>query len=147
MSQIDEFLSQVYSDFEGLFPRIKQGYRSYISFFEESTGLIDIEAFKFKDDALAAFKNYKALHEKQSGCQLKVLYTDGGGEYMGEFDNYLKENGITHEVTAFYSPEQNGKVERVNRTIIGSVRAILAQQRLSKLLWAEIVKAVVYLRN
>ena len=46
---------------------------------------------------------------------------------MGEFDDYLKENGIFHEVTASYSLEQNRKVERVNRTIMELGRAIFAQ--------------------
>ena len=68
MSRSTEFLGRVHSDLEGPFPRTRQGYRYYISFLEESTGLIDIEALKFKDDALAAFKNYKALREKQSCC-------------------------------------------------------------------------------
>ncbi len=45
---------------------------------------------------------------------------------MGEFDDCLKENGISHEVTAPYSPEQNGKTERVHCTIMGFVQAILA---------------------
>ena len=51
---------------------------------------------------------------------------------MGEFNNYLKENGITHKVTASYSPEQNKKAERVKHTIMGPVQAILAQQKLPK---------------
>ena len=124
MSRTTGFLGRVNSGLKGPFPRTRQGYRYYISFLEESTGLIDIEPLKFKDDALAAFKNY--LREKQSGCQLKFLHIDGRGEYMGEFDDYLKEGGIIHEVIAPYSPEQNGKAERVNRTIMGPVRAILA---------------------
>lgn len=82
-----------------------QDYWYYISFLEGNTGLIDVEPFKFKDDALPTFKNYKALCEKQSDCQLKVFHTDRGGEYMREFDDYLKENGITNEVTTPYSPE------------------------------------------
>ena len=147
MSQSTEFLGWVHSDLEEPFPRTRQGYRYYISFLEESTGLIDIESLKYKDNALAAFKDYKALREKQSGCQLKVLHTDGSGEYMGEFDDYLKENGITHKVTVPYSPEQNGKAERVNHIIMGPVRTILAQQKPPKSLWAEIAKAVVYLQN
>ena len=89
-----------------------------------------MEPLKFKDDVLPTFKNYKALREKQSGYQLKVLHTDRGGEYMGEFDDYLQENGITYEVTAPYSPEQNGKAERVNRTIMCPIWAIFAQQKL-----------------
>lgn len=51
-----------------------------ISFFEESTGLVDIEPLKLKDDALTAFKSYKALREKQSDVHLKVLHTHRGGK-------------------------------------------------------------------
>ena len=101
-------------------------------FLEESTRLIDVDLFKFKDDVLSIFKNYKALRKKQSGCQLKVLHINRGDEYMGEFEDYLKENGIIHKITASYSPEQSRRAERVNRTIMGSARAILAQQKLLK---------------
>ena len=87
---------------------------------------MDIEALKFKNDVFAAFKNYRALHKKQSGCQLNVFHTDGGEEYMREYNEYFKENSIIHNVTALYSPKQNGKAERVNSTIMGPVWAILA---------------------
>lgn len=40
---------------------------------------------------------------------------------MREFDNYLKKTGIIHEITASYSPKQNGKAEKVNRTIMGLI--------------------------
>lgn len=94
---------------------------------EESIDLIDIELLKFKDDGVVAFKNFRALCEKQSDCQLKIFHIDGEWEYMEGFDNYFKENDINHEVTAVYSPEQNDKAERINRTIQGLDRAILAQ--------------------
>ncbi len=123
---MNEFLDRVDSDLEELLPRIRQGYRYYISFLEERTGLIDIKPINFKDDAVAAFKNYKALLEKQSGCQLKIFHTNGEGEYMGEFDDCLKENGINHEVTALYLTKQNGKADRVNCTIMGFVWALVA---------------------
>ena len=147
MFKSSEFLGRIHSDLEGPFPRTRQGYWYYISFLEKNTGLLDVKPLKFKDNALTALKNYKALQEKQSGRQLKVLHTDKRGEYMGEFDDYLKEIDIIHKITAPYLPEQNRKAERVYRTIMGPVRAILAQQKLPKSLWAEIAKAVVYLRN
>ncbi len=113
ISQVNKFLGRVNSDLERHFPRTRQGYRYYISSLEKNIGLIEIEPLKFKDDALAAMKNYKALREKQSGCQLKILYTDGGGEYMREFDDCLKGNDMSHDVTALYSPEQNRKEKGV----------------------------------
>ena len=45
---------------------------------------------------------------------------------MGEFDDYFKENSITHEVTAPYLPEQNGKVKKANQIIMGPIKAIFA---------------------
>ncbi len=109
MFKLYEFLSRVHNDLEGSFACTRHGYRYYISFLEESKGLIDIEPLKFKDDVLAAFKNYKALLAKQSGCQLKIIHSDRGGEYMGKFNDCFKKNSISYEATALYLPEQNRK--------------------------------------
>lgn len=59
-----KFLSWVHSNLERIFPWIRQGYWYYIFFLKESTSFINIEPFKFKDNALTAFKNCKALKEK-----------------------------------------------------------------------------------
>lgn len=66
-----------------------------------------MESFKFKDDSLTKYKNYRALCEMQSGCQLKLLHIEGERKYMREFNDYIKENSITYEVTAIYLYEQN----------------------------------------
>lgn len=34
----------------------------------------------------------------------RFFYTDGRGEYIREFNNYLKENDIAYEITTFYLP-------------------------------------------
>nr|GFA00891.1 zinc finger, CCHC-type [Tanacetum cinerariifolium] len=48
-----------------------------------------------------------------------MLRTDRGGEFTSnEFNQFCKENGIARQLTAPYSPQQNGVVERRNRTII-----------------------------
>lgn len=66
---------------------------------------------------------------------------------MGEFDDYLKENNITHKIITRYLPEQNGKSERVNRTIMDLIWAIFTQQKLFQSLQTQIIKIVVYLQN
>ena len=64
MFQSIEFFVWVYSNLEKLFLQIMQGYRYYIFLLEEYIKLINVEIFKYKDNALAIFKNYKALCKK-----------------------------------------------------------------------------------
>ena len=56
--------------------------------------------------------------ERCTGWKLKVLRSDNGGEYKsGEFDQYLKSEGIRHELTVPKSPQQNRVAEHLNRTL------------------------------
>jgi len=55
---------------------------------------------------------------------LKTLRIDHGGEYVGgEFEAFLKKNDIRHQLTARYTPQQNGVAERKNRTIMQLLEA------------------------
>jgi transposase InsO family protein len=47
----------------------------------------------------------------------------------------MDENGITLEVTAPYTPEQNGLAERTNRTVIETLRSLVIQSKLPERLW------------
>lgn len=62
-------------------------------------------------------------------------------------DKYLESRGIQRETTAPYTPEQNGKAERDNRTIIESARTMLLAKRLPLTLWAEAASTAVYIMN
>ena len=64
-----------------------------------------------------------------------------------EFKSYLKKEGITHQLTVPKTPEQNGVAERMNRTLVESVRSMLADAKLPHKFWAESLSTAVYLRN
>jgi hypothetical protein len=51
------------------------------------------------------------------------------------------------EFTAPYSPEQNGVAERLNRTILERLIAVLAAKNVSKILWPYITESIVYIKN
>ncbi len=61
--------------------------------------------------------------------------------------NYLKQKGIKHELTIPYTPEQNGKAERFNRTLIEGIRCLLHQSQLSVKWWGEAAATVSFLLN
>ncbi|GAU38979.1 hypothetical protein TSUD_378550 [Trifolium subterraneum] len=79
---------------------------------------------------------------------IKVLRTDGGGEYTSkEFENYCKYQGIIHEVTTPYTPQHNGLTERRNRSILDMVRSMVKQKGLPHRFWGEAVSTAVYILN
>ena len=55
---------------------------------------------KSKDEEFTAFKAYQAWSKKQTGTTLKCKRTDWGGEFLSnEQKQYLKENGIKHQMS------------------------------------------------
>ena len=82
--------------------------------------------------------------------RLKVLRSDNGGEYLSsEFRDYLSREGIRHELTIPKTPQQNGVAERMNRTLVESVRSMLIDAHLPHKFWTEALSTAVYtyLRN
>ena len=101
-----------------------------------------------KSDVFQKFCEWKIEVEKSLGQSVKILRTDNGGEFTSdEFENYLKREGIKHELTIPKCPEQNGVAERFNRTLVEMVRSVLADSELPKSFWAEALATAVYLRN
>ena len=47
---------------------------------------------------------------------IRVVQTDNGSEFLGEFDRYLEKLAIKHEFIYPRSPKINGFIERFNRT-------------------------------
>ncbi len=73
---------------------------------------------------------------------------NNGKEYVNEeVKEYLQDNGIQLELTAAYSPSQNGVAERVNWTLVEHAHAMLEEHHLLKFLWPEAVAYAMYLKN
>lgn len=65
--------------------------------------------------------------------EIKRVITDGGGGFASkEFERLLKDYGIIHIVTTASTPQNNGIVERMNRTLLDKVRTIMSQSGLPK---------------
>ncbi|KAM2045153.1 hypothetical protein ACFX1T_009386 [Malus domestica] len=103
---------------------------------------------KQKSEVFGAFKKFKAAVEKESGCKIKAMRSDRGGEFTSKkFQEFCEANGIRRPLTVPRSPQQNGVAERKNRTILDMARSMLKSKRLPKELWAEAVACAVYLSN
>lgn len=101
-----------------------------------------------KSEAFVIFKSYKAKVEKESGTCIRSLRTDRGGEFTSqEFINFCTEHGIQRQLTAAYTPQQNGVAERKNRTIMNMVRSMLSEKKIPKTFWPEAVNWTIHVLN
>nr|GEU73229.1 zinc finger, CCHC-type [Tanacetum cinerariifolium] len=79
------------------------------------------------DEALDKFKVFKTKVELQQESLIKRFKTDRGGEYMNTM--YFQSVGINHEMTAPYTPQQNGISERKNRVLKEMVNSMVPNKR------------------
>jgi transposase InsO family protein len=79
---------------------------------------------------------------------IKFLRSDNGGEYTSnEFKDFCKEARINRDLTVSYNPQQNGVMERKNRSIMGFSRALIRDQYLPMFLWVEACNTTIYVQN
>ncbi|KAK2359039.1 hypothetical protein QL285_096166 [Trifolium repens] len=148
-SRTKSVLEVVYSDVCGpMQVNSIGGNRYFVSFIDDHSRKLWTYPIKRKSEVFDIFKKFKAMVEKQSDHKLKVLRTDGGGEYLSkEFTEFCEVEGIVHEVIPPYTPQQNGTAERRNRTIMNMVRCMLKSKHLPKELWGEAVATATYILN
>ena len=80
-----------------------------------------------KSEVLQKFKEFEAATTSTSGQRIGKLRTDNGGEFVSkEFEAYLKSKQIFYELSVPHLPEQNGVVERLNRTLMESAHSMLS---------------------
>jgi Reverse transcriptase (RNA-dependent DNA polymerase)/gag-polypeptide of LTR copia-type/Integrase core domain/GAG-pre-integrase domain/Domain of unknown function (DUF4219)/Zinc knuckle len=124
------------------------GSKYFLLFTDDFSRMSWIFFLHHKSETFQNFKKFKAVVEKQSGKNIKTLRTDRGGEFLSkEFINFCEMEGIHHELTTPYTPEQNGVAERKNRSVVELGRSMLKYKRLPNRFWAEAVATAVYILN
>ncbi|KAK4394765.1 Retrovirus-related Pol polyprotein from transposon TNT 1-94 [Sesamum angolense] len=107
--------------------------RYFILFIDDYSRMTWVYFMREKSEVFKVFKKFKNLVEKQSGRSIKVLRSDRGKEYNNsEFDKFCEEEGIEHQTTVSYNPQQNGVSERKNRNSHGDGKIDAAGETLAK---------------
>ena len=103
---------------------------------------------KQKSEAFEKFKEFMVEVENQLGKCIKAIRSDRSGEYLlGDFKDYLTENGIISQLTAPGTPHQNGVAERRNRTLLDMVRSMMSYSTLPISFWGYALNTAMYLLN
>ncbi|GKA73660.1 retrovirus-related pol polyprotein from transposon TNT 1-94 [Tanacetum coccineum] len=133
-------------DVEPITPKFlnkKTAHSAYIKHTqEEATVLRDlVEQVKLK---------YSLDHSLESACShlFIIIRTTTGTEFKNQIlKEYFDSVGISHQASSVRTPQQNGVVERRNRTLVEAARTMLIFSRAPLFLWAEAIATACYTQN
>nr|GEY16884.1 hypothetical protein [Tanacetum cinerariifolium] len=81
-------------------------------------------------------------------AQVGVVRTDKGREFFNQtLHAYFAAEGIQHQTSVARTPEQNGVVERRNRTLIEVARTMLSAAKVPLFFWAEAIATACFTQN
>jgi transposase InsO family protein len=101
-----------------------------------------------KSNVFEKFKSFAILAQNQFDFDIKKVRSDNGSEFKNaRIDEYCDDKGIKHEFSSKYTPEQNGIVERKNRTPIDMARSMIAEYNVSDSYWTEAINTACHPSN
>ena len=141
-------LALVHSDLDEMSAASINRYKWTATYLDDHTRYGMMFFLKHKDEQFDAFKTYKAWEECHTGQKLKTIRTNRGGEFLSkEQKRYLQECGIEHQTSMPYSPQQNGRAEHFQQTIINKVESMQHAAGLSDGFWKHAVGTAVHIYN
>jgi transposase InsO family protein len=101
-----------------------------------------------KSETQEVLKKFLRSAQNEFDAKVKKIRSDNGTEFKNtQVEDFLDEEGIKHEFLAPYTPQQNGVVERKNRTLIKMTRTMLDKYKTSDQFWAEAINTACHATN
>ena len=97
----------------------------FISFIDDYSSFGWVHCLRAKSSALQALQDFLVMVNNQFGKTPKEWMSDAGGEYKSdEFIRILRNSGIKVLQSALHTPQQNGRAEQFNRSIMEKAEAM-----------------------
>jgi hypothetical protein len=101
-----------------------------------------------KSQTQETLKGFLRRAQNEFGIRIKKIRSDNGTEFKNsQIEGFLADEGIKHEFSSTYMPQQNGAVERKNRTLLDMAMTMLDEYKTSDRFWAEAVNTACYAIN
>jgi len=107
-----------------------------------------IKTLKFRSEIATATPELIKKEQRRTQASLVFLRNDGAKDYKTkELQDFLRQEGISHEVTERYCPESNGLAGRLNLTIMDKFRCMLIDANVTPKLWTNAAQYAVPIYN
>nr|GEU69730.1 hypothetical protein [Tanacetum cinerariifolium] len=101
-----------------------------------------------KDETPEVLINLLRLVQRGLQAQVRVVRTDKGTKFLNQtLHAYFATEGILHQTSVARTPEQNGVVERRNRTLVEAARTMLSVAKVPLFFWAEAITTACFTQN
>jgi hypothetical protein len=79
---------------------------------------------------------------------MRAIRSDNGTKFKNsQFESFCSSLGLEHQFSSPYVPQQNGVVERKNRTLVEMARTMLDEHRTPRRYWAEAINIACHVFN
>jgi transposase InsO family protein len=131
------------------FPILSRSHAKWmITFIDDASGFSALHFLRSKADAVTALQNLITWAEAQTGYRLRSIRLDRGGEYINQsLRTFLSSRGIEHQTSVPRTPQQNGRAERFNRTILEKSEAMRQHACLPPSFWQDAVETSLHIYN
>ena len=124
------------------------GFKYYVMFLDHFSHFLWVYPLHKKSDAFSKFLQFRAYVKTQFNKEIKSFQCDHGGEFDNTPQHDLfKANGIQFRFSCPKTSQQNGKSERMIRTINNFIRTLLFQAHLPPQYWTEALFMATHLLN
>ncbi|GJR98912.1 reverse transcriptase domain-containing protein [Tanacetum coccineum] len=107
-----------------------------------------VKFLRSKDEASDFIIKFLKMIQMRLKVPVRLIRTDNGTKFVNQtLLQYYEKIGISHETSVARSPQQNGVIERRNRTLIEAARTMLIYATALLFLWAEAVATACYTQN
>jgi transposase InsO family protein len=101
-----------------------------------------------KSQTQETLKGFLRRAQNEFGLRIKKIRSNNGTEFKNsQIEGFLEDEGIKHEFSSPYTPQQNGVVQRKNRTLLDMARTMLDEYKTSDRFWAEAINTTCYAIN
>ena len=101
-----------------------------------------------KSEVQEKVKIFVRRAQKEFSLPIKKIRSDNGTEFKNtQVDEFIDDQGIKHEFSTPYTPQQNGVVERKNRTLIDKARTMLDEDKTLDIFWCDAINTACHAFN
>ncbi|SGY81088.1 BQ5605_C009g05455 [Microbotryum silenes-dioicae] len=136
------FVTEDQVDFQG-----RKAYLAIVDQYSTAKWTFPLKT-KLAEEVTRVWIAFRQGAEKNDWSEIKRVRTDNGTEFTNKLIGAdFQSQGILHETSAPYTPQQNGTVERFNGSLMAIIRAVLAASKLSWKYWSYALAYATFVAN